>query len=47
VLDPHFAQAFRDAKVRICGMDVRYVEQLDQLRQALLEIYVHVVSEGR
>lgn len=44
-LDPDFAQAFNDAKERVCGMDVRYVEEPDQLRQALLEMYVHVVLE--
>jgi len=43
--DPHFAQLFDDAKARIREMDVRYVEEIDQLRQALLEMYVHVVLD--
>jgi signal transduction protein with GAF and PtsI domain len=41
--DPRFARAFTDAKARIRRMSVRFVEENDQLRQALLEIYVHVV----
>ena len=31
------------AKPRISEMDVGYVEETDLLRQALLEIYMHVV----
>jgi len=42
-LDPHFARAFSDAKVRIRKMSVRFVREDNQLRQALLEMYVHVV----
>jgi hypothetical protein len=38
--DPVFAQAFKNAKARIREMDLRYVEETDPLRQALLEIYV-------
>ena len=41
---PAFAQAYTDAKKRIRAMDVRYVGEADPLRQALLEIYVAVVS---
>jgi hypothetical protein len=41
--DPDFAKAFLLAKQRVRGMDLRYVEEVDQLRQALLEIYVAVV----
>ena len=36
-------EAFRNAKERIRGMDVRWVEEADLVRQALLEIYVSVV----
>ena len=42
VQDPAFASAFTDAKARIRRMSVRFVQEDDQLRQALLEIYVHV-----
>lgn len=41
--DPEFARAFLSAKRRVRAMDLRYVEEVDQLRQALLEIYVAVV----
>lgn len=37
-----FQQAFQDAKERIRGMDIRWVEEADPVRQALLEIYVSV-----
>jgi hypothetical protein len=40
--DPEFAQAFTAAKARIRDMDLRFVEETDPLRQALLEIYVAV-----
>lgn len=40
--NPEFASAFLSAKRRVRGMDLRYVEEPDQLRQALLEIYVSV-----
>lgn len=43
VEDPAFSDAFTDAKARIRRMSVRFVQENDQLRQALLEIYVHVV----
>ncbi len=43
LLAPHFAEAFLRAKRRIRLMDLRYVEEKDPLRQALLEIYVAVV----
>jgi hypothetical protein len=45
VQDPVFAQAFLDAKARVREMDARFVEETDQLRQALLEMYVHVVLD--
>lgn len=38
-----FAREFAAAKVRIRSMQVRYVEEKDPIRQALLEIYVSVV----
>jgi hypothetical protein len=43
MLDPAFAAAFIDAKERIRAMGYRYVEETDQTRQALLEIYCAVV----
>jgi predicted GIY-YIG superfamily endonuclease len=43
VNDAAFAAAFTAAKTRVRAMQVRYVEETDPLRQALLEIYVSVV----
>jgi hypothetical protein len=43
VLLPEFDTAFTSAKQRIRKMDLRYVEETDPLRQALLEIYVSIV----
>jgi hypothetical protein len=43
MLDTAFAAAFTAAKERIRGMEYRYVEEADQNRQALLEIYCAVV----
>jgi hypothetical protein len=43
MLDPAFAAAFTAAKERIRQMEYRYVEEADQNRQALLEIYCAVV----
>jgi hypothetical protein len=37
--DPIFAKAFLDSKARVRSMKLRYVEEPDPLRQALLEIY--------
>lgn len=45
VAEPMFAAAFLEAKRRISRMSVRYVEETDQLRQALLEMYVHVALQ--
>lgn len=39
---PDFSAAFDKAKTRIRKMDVRFVEETDPVRQALLEIYVAV-----
>lgn len=38
-----FGSAFRDSKERIRRMGLRFVEETDPVRQALLEIYVSVV----
>jgi hypothetical protein len=40
-----FAKEFAVATVRIRSMQVRYVEEKDPIRQALLEIYVSVVND--
>jgi hypothetical protein len=40
--NPDFAQAFMQAKERIRKMDLRFVEESDQTRQVLLEIYCAV-----
>jgi hypothetical protein len=37
---PIFVPAFVEAKRRVANMDIRYVEEADPVRQALLEIYV-------
>src|SRR5664280_2380697 len=42
MLDPQFAAAFSAAKQRIREMEYRYVEEADQNRQALPEIYCAV-----
>ncbi len=38
-----FASAFKEAKRRIASMDLRFVEESDPTRQALLEIYAATV----
>jgi hypothetical protein len=38
--DPVFGPAFVQAKRRVAAMDIRFVEETDPVRQALLEIYV-------
>lgn len=43
VRQPVFARAFSDAKARVRNMEARFVEEPDQLRQCVLEIYVAVV----
>jgi len=45
--DPVFRTAYENAKTRIRNMEVRYVGEEDPLKQALLEIYVAVVSGAR
>jgi predicted GIY-YIG superfamily endonuclease len=44
--DPTFRAAYRSAIDRIRSMDIRYVEEADPVRQALLEIYVSVVTQS-
>ena len=45
--NPIFAPAFTKAKTRVSNMDIRYVEETDPVRQALLEIYVSTVLGTR
>lgn len=40
MLDPKFVGEFLAAKLRISGMQVRFVEEADPVRQCLLEVYV-------
>ena len=47
VLDPAFATAFTAAKTQIRHMDLRYVEESDPVRQALLEVYVALAVKAR
>jgi hypothetical protein len=42
VTDSDFGPAFVRAKSRLANMDLRFVEESDPVRQALLEIYVAV-----
>jgi hypothetical protein len=42
IVNPEFLAAFTEAKARIRRMDYRFVEEADQTRQALLEIYCSV-----
>ena len=37
--DPTFGPAFAEAKGRVTKMDIRFVEETDPVKQALLEIY--------
>jgi hypothetical protein len=37
-----FVAAFQQAQARLRNMDLRYVEEVDALRQCLLEVYVSV-----
>jgi hypothetical protein len=45
--NPEFKAEYEKSKSRIRKMDVRYVGESDPLRQALLEIYIAVVSEAK
>jgi|ERR1035438_3174238 hypothetical protein len=44
---PDFRRIYDESKQRIRKMQVRYVEEADPLRQALLEIYTAVVSGAK
>jgi len=44
---PEFRQAYESAKDRIRRMEIRFVGESDPLKQALLEIYVAVVSGAK
>jgi hypothetical protein len=43
ISDPVFGPAFVAAKARVNAMDIRFVEEADATRQALLEIYAATV----
>jgi hypothetical protein len=45
--DPDFRAAYSEAKAKIREMDVRFVAEADPLKQALLEIYVAVVTGAK
>lgn len=42
-----FKQAFDDARERIKRMDVRFIEEVDPVSQALLEIYSAYISKAK
>ena len=42
---PKFGPAFVNAKLRVGSMDIRYIEESNPVKQALLEIYVATVLE--
>jgi hypothetical protein len=44
---PEFKQAYEEAKNKIRKMNVRFVGEPDPIKQALLEIYVAVVSGAK
>lgn len=37
--DPHFAEHFRQAKARVAGMNIRWIELEDPIERTLFEIY--------
>ena len=43
--DPGFRAAFTKAKQRVRRMDIRFVQEADPTRQALLELYVAIALE--
>jgi hypothetical protein len=45
--DPAFLAAFNEAKARIRKMDLRYVEAVEPVTQALLEMYAAVALDAR
>jgi hypothetical protein len=44
---PNFQAAFESAKTRIREMEIRFVEEPDPLRQAVLEMYVAVALKAK
>jgi hypothetical protein len=47
IAETNFGEAFKEAKARVRNMDLRFVEEADPTRQALLEIYASVVLRTR
>lgn len=47
VLEPKFAAAFSAAKAQIRVMELRFVEEADPVRQALLEVYVALAVKAK
>lgn len=45
VKDSLFGPAFQQAKTRVANMDLRFVEETDPVRQALLEIYAAIALQ--
>ncbi|MBI3013782.1 MAG: GIY-YIG nuclease family protein [Candidatus Tectomicrobia bacterium] len=45
--DPNFQEVFQREKERIADMELRFVQEADPVRQALLEIYVAMASRAR
>lgn len=45
--DPVFKPVFAAARIRVSQMDLRFVEEADAVRQALLEIYVATTLRTR
>jgi hypothetical protein len=45
--NPTFRKAYDDAKKEIRRMDIRYVGEVDPVKQALLEIYVAIVTGAK
>lgn len=43
--DPEFRRVFKQAKARVRAMDIRYVEEKEPIRQAILEMYVALSLE--
>ena len=43
--NPEFGSVFREAKARVRAMDIRYVEEAEPMRQAILEMYVALSLE--
>lgn len=45
IKEPEFLEKFERSKARIRSMDIRFVEEMEPTRQALLEIYVSTVLD--